>query len=63
MPEPTQDPIDRLFDILGRAGAAQYGNERVTQLDHALQCAQHAETAGAPKALIGAVCRSQMALS
>jgi [1-hydroxy-2-(trimethylamino)ethyl]phosphonate dioxygenase len=54
MSERTLDPIDRLFDILGRAGAAQYGNERVTQLDHALQCAQQAEAAGAPPALIGA---------
>jgi [1-hydroxy-2-(trimethylamino)ethyl]phosphonate dioxygenase len=54
MPDVTQDLIDRLFEILGCAGAAQYGNERVTQLDHALQCAQQAEASGAPPALIGA---------
>jgi phosphonate degradation associated HDIG domain protein len=54
MTDAAADPIDRLFDILGRAGGAQYGQERVTQLAHALQCGLAAEQAGAPAALIGA---------
>lgn len=48
------DPIDRLLDVLATQGGAQYGQERVTQLAHALQCGLAAEQAGAPPALIGA---------
>ena len=50
----AEDPIDRLFDVLTRAGGAQYGQERVTQLAHALQCAARAEQDGATAALVGA---------
>jgi len=48
------DSIDPLFEILARAGAEQYGNERVTQLDHALQSARLAERAGSSPALVTA---------
>lgn len=50
----AEDPIDRVFAVLERAGGAQYGQERVTQLAHALQCGRNAERDGAPPALIGA---------
>jgi len=39
----SEDPIDRLFEVLRGAGGSQYGQERVTQLAHALQCATLAE--------------------
>lgn len=48
------NPIDDIFDLLERRGAADYGSERVTQLQHALQCALLAEEAGAAPALISA---------
>ena len=48
------DPIDEIFGHLQRRGGAEYGGERVTQLDHALQCAALAERAGAGAALIAA---------
>jgi phosphonate degradation associated HDIG domain protein len=38
--------IDAITDLLQRQGARQYGNEAVSQLDHALQCAHLAEAAG-----------------
>ena len=41
------ESLDKLFDVLERAGGAQYGQECVTQLAHALQCAQLAEQEGA----------------
>lgn len=48
------DPIDRLLQVLSTNGGAQYGQERVSQLAHALQCGLAAEQTGAPAALIGA---------
>ena len=48
------DPIERILSILHEKGGADYGSERVTQLEHALQCAQLAEVAGAASALIAA---------
>jgi phosphonate degradation associated HDIG domain protein len=48
------DPIDEIFDLLERRGGADYGGERLSQLEHALQCAALAETAGAGAALISA---------
>jgi phosphonate degradation associated HDIG domain protein len=45
------DDIATLFD---RHGASQYAGEPVTQLEHALQCAQLAEQAGAGVELITA---------
>ncbi|HZF82733.1 MAG TPA: HD domain-containing protein [Burkholderiaceae bacterium] len=47
----TLDDIAALFE---RKGAAQYSGEPVTQLDHALQCALHAEQAGADDELVTA---------
>ena len=47
-------PIERIFDILQAKGGADYGSERVTQLQHALQSAALAEAAGAPSALVAA---------
>lgn len=47
----TLDDIRTLFD---RRGAEQYSGEPVTQLEHALQCAQLAEQAGADDALVTA---------
>jgi phosphonate degradation associated HDIG domain protein len=38
--------------LLATRGAAQYGNEAVSQLEHALQCAALAEQANAPDTLI-----------
>ncbi|WP_332748336.1 phosphonate degradation HD-domain oxygenase [Hydrogenophaga sp.] len=38
--------IDEIGELLLRKGAAQYGGEPVSQLDHALQCAHLAEAAG-----------------
>jgi phosphonate degradation associated HDIG domain protein len=38
--------IADIADLLQLQGARQYGNEAVSQLDHALQCAHLAETAG-----------------
>jgi phosphonate degradation associated HDIG domain protein len=48
------DPIEQILGILQDKGAADYGSERVTQLEHALQCAHLAEAAGAASALISA---------
>lgn len=44
--------LESLFELLERHGAAQYGGEGVTQLQHALQCAALAESAGAAPALV-----------
>jgi len=43
-----------LSDMVGQNGSALYGGEAVTQLQHALQCAQLAEEDGASPALITA---------
>ena len=43
---------DRILDILETSGAEQYGDEAVSQLQHALQCAHLAESAGAPDPLV-----------
>jgi len=51
---PDQALGDILTDLLARRGGALYGGEAVTQLQHALQCAQLAEDDGAPPALIAA---------
>jgi phosphonate degradation associated HDIG domain protein len=45
---------DALIDMLTRQGGAMYGNEAVTQLAHALQCAWLAEKSGAPDATVAA---------
>lgn len=38
--------IDDIVHLLSNKGQAQYGREAVSQLDHALQCARHAEESG-----------------
>lgn len=46
------EKFDDLFAVMEKAGADQYGQEAVSQLEHALQCAQLAEQAGAPAASV-----------
>lgn len=48
------DTIDELIALFERCGIAQYGNEAVSQTDHALQCAALAETEEAKPSLIAA---------
>ena len=48
------NPIERIFEILQSGSRAEYGNERVSQLDHALQCAVLAEQDNSPAALVSA---------
>jgi phosphonate degradation associated HDIG domain protein len=50
------DPIAHIVALVDAHGANQYGNEPVTQRDHALQCAALAEQAGAaPSVIAGAL--------
>ena len=51
MPHPTTLTVLELF---GKRGNSQYGNEAVTQLEHALQAAMFAERDGADAALVTA---------
>lgn len=44
----------KILDLLATAGALRYGSEAVNQLEHALQCAMHAERTGGPASLITA---------
>ena len=44
--------VDRIVEILETSGAAQYGDEAVSQLQHALQCAHLAECSGASGSLV-----------
>lgn len=46
--------VDDLIELYRTYGARQYGREAVSQLEHALQCAYLAETAGATPALVAA---------
>src|SRR6202035_2575269 len=46
--------VDRLLGLMAVKGARQYGGERVSQCEHALQCASLAARADAPAALIAA---------
>ncbi len=46
--------VDDIAELMQRRGAAQYGREAVSQLEHALQCAHLAETAGEPDELVAA---------
>lgn len=50
--QPTTKPIDRIFELFETRGAAEYGSERVTQLQHALQSAALAEADAATASLI-----------
>jgi len=49
---PETGLTDRLLEAMAHSGARQYGGERVSELAHALQCAQLAETAGADEELV-----------
>ncbi len=42
---------DRLLDAMARSAARRYGSERVSELAHALQCAELAREAGADEEL------------
>ncbi len=44
--------VDSIIELLKQAGARRYGGERVSQLEHALQCAHLAESEKAPDSLI-----------
>lgn len=46
--------LDQIMTLLEKAGAERYGGENVSQLEHALQCAMHAERMGSSPELITA---------
>lgn len=46
--------LDQVMALLEKAGAARYGMEAVSQLEHALQCAMHAERTGSTPELVTA---------
>ena len=46
--------VDQLIELLGSKGTRQYGGERVSQCEHALQSASLAARENAPAALIAA---------
>jgi phosphonate degradation associated HDIG domain protein len=46
--------VERLLNLLATKGVRQYGDERVSQCEHALQCALLAEREDAPLSLIAA---------
>lgn len=46
--------LDEIITLLEQAGAERYGREAVSQLEHALQCAMHAERMGSTPELITA---------
>ena len=52
-----------LYELIEQRGETLYGGEAVTQLQHALQCAQLAEDEGAPPALITAALLHNAAVS
>lgn len=57
MPEPKNAPASptrEIGEILAGKGAKRYGDESVSQLEHALQCAALAENSGASPAMITA---------
>ena len=43
---------DRLIEVMDKSAARQYGTERVTELAHALQCAELAAGAGSDEEMI-----------
>lgn len=46
--------VDEIIGLYASLGARKYGDEPVSQLEHALQCASHAHAANAPAELIAA---------
>jgi len=51
MAAPLPGMTDRLLDAMAHAAARRYGTERVSELAHALQCAELARDAGADEEL------------
>jgi phosphonate degradation associated HDIG domain protein len=47
-------PVEEIFRLYAASGASLYGGEPVSQLEHALQCAQLAAAAGSADALVAA---------
>lgn len=52
--ETADQVIETIFDVFRNAGERDYGDERITQTAHALQCGWLAEKAGADSALVTA---------
>jgi phosphonate degradation associated HDIG domain protein len=50
----VMDAVDQILELLAGKGTAQYGGERVSQAEHALQCAACAEREGAEASLVAA---------
>lgn len=48
------NPVDRVMEIMQRQGGRRYGGEDVSQLSHALQCANWAQAADASDGLVAA---------
>ena len=48
------NPVDRVIEIMQRQGSQRYGGEEVSQLAHALQCANWAQAADASDGLVAA---------
>ena len=48
----TQDTIEAVIELLEKSAAHRYGGEPVSQLEHALQCAQQAEAEQSPDELV-----------
>ena len=46
--------VETILELFARRGGAEYGGERVSQLEHALQCAALAQAAGASDELVAA---------
>jgi phosphonate degradation associated HDIG domain protein len=46
--------VEEIVGLLETRGTEKYGREAVSQLEHALQCAQHAERAGEPPEVVAA---------
>ncbi len=46
--------VDRLLGLFAASGTRQYGGERVSQCEHALQCAFLAEREGVPETVVTA---------
>ena len=51
MTAPLRGMTDRLLDAMAHSAARRYGTERVSELAHALQCAELARDAGADEEL------------
>lgn len=49
---PAHEVAERIMRLFQTGGHSMYGGERVTQLEHALQCAWQAERSGAAQSLI-----------